>query len=316
MDTYSKINLSVATHRQISHDEFDWKQCKRIKQILIQTFSGNDSDQNEKAPNSSDQYHFQDIYDLRRRHLFHECNDDLGVVMNAFIGEFKKISTDSENSLYTAHGMDEDGYWNALIKDVDSLKAISLWLKDQVVSYAANKTTKIGLSNSIGQHTLSSLKLSLDSLIYAITIKGIEPLLTKANTLSTFIPNWYKRTLSILQTSIPSYGDRGVKSLHIWRHPVALLETEEILKFKFSVFDAWRSWEMSATLDNFIVSGNAGSMISNATKDFTNTLHRELLRLKMRSKHVRNEVMQSLETVISDLADIQREKSTDEKFVL
>ena len=319
MDTDNKNNVRNTTDRHTRNDEFEWRQCQKIyqkiKQIMVQQILGNTSERGKDATNDSDQNYFHDVYDLHRMHLFYGCHN-LGVVIHGLIQELKKVFTDTEEPLHTGQGMDEEGYWNILSNDVDNLKFISVWLSSQLISYAANKTTKIELSDSIGPHILSSVELSLDRLTSAITAKGIAPLLTKASKLGKNMPKWYKNALGILQMSIPNYEDRGVKYLHIWRHPVALLETEEMLKFKFSVFDAWRSWEMSTTLDNFIVSGNAGKLISNVTQEFTNTLFHELLRLQMQLKRVRNEAMQSIGVVISDFTDIQREKSTDEKFVL
>ena len=212
--------------------------------------------------------------------------------------------------------MDEDDYWNILRKDLDNLKAISTLMNSHLLSYAANKTTKIELSNSTGRHTLSSLERSFDRLMLATMSKGLPPLLKKASKLGKDMPSWYKEVLGILQMSVPGYEDRGVKFLHIWRHPVALLETEEILNFRYSVFDAWRSWRTSTNFTNFIVSGNAGRLVSNVSKEFTNTLRLELLELKMKFERIRNEAFQSLDAVINDFADIQRERSTDEKFVL
>ena len=320
IDIYDKTNLNKTTQNVINNDDIDTKQCQKVydemKQILIQVMAGESSDQRDGAPSSHNQYHFHDAYDLHQRHVSYDCWYDLEVVRNEVIGELKKISTDTEHSMYTAQGMDNDGFWNVLREDVDNLKAISEWWSGQLESYATNKTTKNELSNTIGRHTFSRLELSLGRLISAITTKGIEPLLAKTSALDKNIPIWYKKTVGILQMSVANYEDRGMKSLHIWRHPVAKLETEKTLKFKYSVFDAWRSWEMSTTLDNFFVTGNAGTYISTVTKEFTNTLLIELLRLKMQLTDKRYEVIQSINAVISDFTDIQRERSTDKNFVL
>ena len=209
--------------------------------------------------NSIDKYRFHDVHDLHQRYRIYGCYYHLE--MNPLIGDLKGISMDTEQSLYTGQGIDEDDYWNILRKDLDNLKAISTLMNSHLLSYVANKTTKIELSNSIGRHTLSSLERSFDRLISATMSKGLQPLLKKASELGKDMPSWYKEVLGILQMSVPGYEDRGVKFLHIWRHPVALLETEEILNFRYSVFDAWRSWETSTNFANFIVSGNAGRLV-------------------------------------------------------
>ena len=320
MELLSIENVSDSTHYQIGNSQIKWEECQNIYKIisefLIQTTSGENSQlEDGGVSNPTGQYSVHVINKLYQRHLFYDCYDEMAMAMNAFEEELEGIADDVENILQITPGMDDTAYWNVMKGDLDKLNVTSMWLSEQVASYAANKTTKIELSKIIGQNMLSDVEFLLNRIISVITTKGIGPLLEKVSKLDINVDSWYKKALHIVQMSVPSYEDRGIKSLHIWRHPVALLETEDILKFKYDVSDTWRSWEMSATLNDFIVSGNAKRLILNITKEFANTLFLELVQLKMHFRNARHEVLESFADVINHFTDIQQEGLIGEEFI-
>ena len=313
-------NVSYPIHNQTNNDQFKWIECQNIyidvNEFLVQTISGNNSQQKERVSNQTWQYSVHVVDKLYQKHLFYDCVEEIGVVMDVFEMELERIYIDVENILQIIPGMGETGYWKIIKGNLGRLNFTSVWLFELVASYAANKTTKIELSNIIGQDMLSDIESLLDHVISVITLKGIGPFLEKINQLDINADSWYKKALDIVQMSVPSYEARGIKSLHIWRHPVALLETEDILKFKYSVSDTWRSWEMSATLNDFIISGNAKRLVWNITKEFANTLHLELMRIKMQLRNERHRVLESFADVISHFTDIHQEKLIGEEFIL
>ena len=320
INLYSKANVNNSIEGEPNNDEVNGTEClhiyNEIREILRQTESFNNSHRGDDVSTSTGQYSPHVVNNLYQNHIAYNCVDEIGNIMNDFVKELQKISMDVANILQITPGIDEDGFWDILESDLNGLNAISISLSEQISSYAANETTKMKLSNFIGQNMVSDVEFLLDRIISVITIKGIDPLLERVSELNMNTHSWYKKALEVLQTSVPSYEDRGVKSLHIWRHPVALLETEDILKFKYGVSDTWRSWEMSTSLDDFIISGDAKRLILNVTKEFSNTLHLELMRIKTQFRNARHKVLGSFAEVISHFTDIQREGSTGEKFML
>ena len=323
LPVYLDIRLPIELPRNENVSDpgqFKWKECQNIYNnisgFLMRVTSIENSQLEVGAvSNLAGQYSFQVVNKLYQKHLFYDCVDEMDLAMNAFEEELDGIAVDVENILQIIPGMNDAAYWNMIKDDLNQLNITSLWLSELVASYAANKTTKIELSNIIGQNKLSDIEFLLDHISSVITTKGIVPLLEKISELDINADIWYTKALDIVQMLVPSYEDRGVKSLHIWRHPVALLETEDILKFKYGISDTWRSWEMSATLNDFIVSGNAKGLILNITKEFANTLYLELVQLKMHFRNARHEVLKSFADVINHFTDIQQEGLIGDEFI-
>ena len=96
MDIYSYV--SNAKQRHTSNDEYHWRQCRNIyddiKQILMQTMSGNNSEQGEDGQNSIDKYRFHGVHDLYQRYRIYGCYYDLEI--NILIGDLKGKSMDTE----------------------------------------------------------------------------------------------------------------------------------------------------------------------------------------------------------------------------
>ena len=320
IDCYRTELFKNVTHSETNNSTFTWRAChnifKRVKEILMQNSQGNNSHHGDFSV-SNDHYYFRIASDLRQKHHFYDCIDEVGEVLDMSAKELEKISMDVGKILRLSRSTDKSGYWDIMRGDLDRLNATAMWLSEQALSYAVNKTTKIELSSLIGRDMLPTMVSLVDHTISVIMVKGIDPLLQKANALERNAYRWYKKACDILLLSVPRYEDRGVKYLNIWRHPVALLETEDILKFKYSVSDAWQSWKRSGNLENFISSGEAWRLVLDITTAFANTLHVELTRIEVLFRNARNEVIESFTDVINHLTDIQREISTSsDEFIL
>ena len=318
MDPYNEDNSNLA-HGPMNSYELKRNHCQmiydEIKDILIEMTSDDDTRGVDDASTLDDQSPFHFVYALYQQHRFYDCFDELEL-LNMLAEELVGISNDMEKSFHTSPAMDEANYWSNLRDDFDNLTATSVWLSEQLLSYAANRTTKIQLSNLIGRNTLSELDSILDHVISVITIKGIAHLLKKASELSRNTYRWYKKALDTIQRWVPRYEDRGVRFLHIWRHPVAVLETEDMLQYKYSDSDAWRSWGTSTTLGNFIVSGKAARQISTISKEFTSNLFYELTRIEQQLSSAYHVAIESFDYVISDFSNAQEQGLLDNNFVL
>ena len=320
VDPYSNENVSNLTYRQGNDDEFIRGECRNtyneVMGILMQISSNNNLHQAKVISNLTDQYFFHVLNDLYHRYIIYNCINANDVVTKVILKELERISISVENTMRISHKMNNPDYWDLIKDELDSLNSTSVWLSDQVAAYAINKTTKIDMSNIIGPNLLSSVEILLDHIISVIAMKGMDPLLQQTNGLGKNVHKWYKHAFDILQMLVSNHGDRGVEALHIWKHPVALLETQEILKFKHDVYDAWRSWEMSGSFDKFISEGDAERLILNITKEFANTLHRRLIHTELQLRSARHEVIESLAGVISHFTDIRQQRSTGVEFLL
>ena len=315
-DSYRKTHVTNFTRSQTENGKLMRRECQniynKVKEFMVNISSNN----LHHVSNSTHQYYVHVLHELYQLHLSYDCIETLSEEMNVFVDELVKILRDIGNNLHMSRDMDEASYWDIMRQELDRLNATSVWLYEQTVLYAANKTTKIEISNIIGQDTLSGVNYLLEHIISVITIKGIEPLLLQTSQLDRNVHAWYEKALYVLQTSVPRFADRGVKYLHIWRNPVALLETDEILKFKYGVSDAWHSWGRDGALDIFIINGGAERLIMNISREFTNILYLELMRIKIRLQNAQQEAIESLSNVVSHHTDIRRESSMGKEFML
>ena len=326
LSMYSFIGeiVSNPTHRSMNNSELKRRQCQiindQINDILMDMAAG-DNPHRGNVSTMQDQHPFHFVYELYERHHFYDCFGEFEVVLNILPEELVRISNEIEKSLYTSHtvfvqGRNRGSYQDNLRGDLNNLTDTSVWLSQQLFSYAANRTTNMELSNLIERNMLPKIDFILDHIISMITMKGIKPLLIQASALSRNTYRWYKKALDIMQMSVPRYEDRGVRFLHIWRHPMAVLENEDILQFKYSDSDAWRSWGTRTTLGDFIVSGKAETLISTIAKGFSSNLFHGLTHIKTQLTTAYVETIESFDAVISELTNVHEEEFLDEKFIL
>ena len=97
---------------------------------------------------------------------------------------------------------------------------------------------------------------------------------------------------------------------------MAVFQTTDILQFKHSASESWRSWSSGIDQKEFVHSGKATTMISTELDDYRQALQSEITQIRMGCKSVREDLIGAIEDVIDDFRNVLKESSLGSNFVL
>ena len=245
-----------------------------------------------------------------------------GLVLN--LNTLLSLTADLEGSMkHVRDAVDGFNFEDLLKKmrsDLDILKDSIDGLSEQLLAYSRNKNTKINISNEITDAMLSDIEKAMNHIISVITVDVIEPFLLQTSDLNRNIPLMYLKTLNTMRVLEPHYDDRDIenklRALKIWRHPEAMLNTVDVLQFTYSASEAWRTWALSVSLDDLVLSGSATKLISSMVNGYTIVLRYELLRMKSEFENARNDVIENFKKFLIDLNEVRMESIMEDDFIL
>ena len=204
--------------------------------------------------------------------------------------------------------------------DLDILKDNIDWLSEQLSDYSQNRTTKIKLSNQINEAMLSDIVNAMNHIISVINVDIIEPFLFHTRNMGREIPRMYLNILNAMRMLEPYYDEMDIeeklRALKIWRHPVAILDTVDVLQFMYPASEAWRSWALSVSLNELVLSGSAAKTISSMVKEYTTVLTDELLRMRSEFDNDRDDTTETFNKVSTDLKKVRTESVMEDDFIL
>ena len=264
-----------------------------------------------------------DMNELRvwyKMYTANNCANELAMKLKHLVSTMQQIKSyilrvmGGRHHLNNAFQMENERY------RLQKLKNTASWLSEQLTNYSENRTTKIEMANGPIHSILSNVERTIDGIVNLIEINSITPLLSATNTRVKDMMSWYRQLLNAVTALIAFYGDSSIeditRALKIWRHPVAVFETTDILQFKHSASESWRSWSSGIDQQEFVLSGKAITMISTALNDYRQALQSEITQIRMGCKSVREDLIGAIEDVIDDLRNVLKESSLRSNFVL
>ena len=259
------------------------------------------------------------LYKLCQMFASDKCVGDLPLELITAARATKQINLHILQAIDIGAGFDDNTYLNNKQDILRKLLATAAWFSEQLAAYSRGRTTKIELAKVITQSLLSDTERTLDLIITAMERTHITQLLSKTNEVLRNVKVWYKASLNAITALVPFYDNNGIedrlRNLQIWRHPIAMLETAEILQFQYSVTDSWRSWGLSIRLEDFVLRENATTMISTAIDQYRQILQSEIIQIRRGYKRAKDDVVEAIKNVMKDFANVYRESLMDSKFV-
>ena len=259
------------------------------------------------------------LHKLCQTFTSNRCVGELPSRLLSVIRATKKIHFEILQVMEIGPGFDNTFYLHNEQNDLDELLITADWFSEQLAAYSSGRTTKIELAKVITQSMLSDTERILDRIITAIDRKHITQLLSKTNELLQNVKEWYNASLHAVTALNPFYDDRGiedrVRNLQIWRHPIAMLETADILQFQYTAAESWRSWGLSIRLDDFVLRENATTMISTAIDKYRQILQSKIIQIRRGCKRAKEDVVESMQNVMKDFANVYKESLMDNTFV-
>ena len=315
------LDLSVyenAPNRFVS-EERQWTICQDVLREINNSLSRMFM-QSALWPNQTsriDVSFFHNLSDLFRRSALNECIDEFYVTVNSVVHTFKKLDMEIENNILKFY---DDDYLNTENIDLSNVYIIKKWLSKQLISYSLNETTQIKLSKEVAESMIPDVNQTLERILSVVRRKVIKPLVLATNSIIKDVKTWYGKSLGAIQTLATYYDDNDiedkVRTLGIWRHPVAGWATLDILQFKYTTSESWHSWERIVSLRTFVQTGNAATVIGTTMEDYAQVLRNELLRMEMEYKIAKDDVIIALNDIINHFSRIYSESLLDRNFVL
>ena len=260
---------------------------------------------------------FDNLSDLFRRSILNKCIDEFYVTVTSVVHTFKKLDMEIANTTLKFY---DDDYLDAENIDLSNLYIIKTWLSKQLILYSLNRTTQIKLSKEVAESMIPDLNQTLDRILSVVRRKVIKPLVLATDNIARDLNTWYGKSLGAIQTLATYYDDNDieekVRTLRIWRHPVARWATSDMLQFKYATSESWHSWERSISLRTFVQTGNAATMIGTTMEDYDQVLRNELLRMEMEYKIAKDDVIMAVNDIINHFSWIYSESLLDGSFVL
>ena len=260
------------------------------------------------------------LYVMYKMYMANKCVSELPIKLEYFVRTIDEIRLFITRVMRSTPGFDNDLYLINERHHLHKLETTAAWLANQLKTYSENRTTKIGLSTGTVQPRLSDVELTLDRILYAVEKNNINPLLSATNTILRDIVSWYSQSLNAVTALIAFNEDSDIedktRTLIIWRHPLAKLETKDVLQFKHTASESWRSWDLSTNQQEFIFNGKATAMISTIIGEYRQVLQSELTQIWLECKRAMEDVTGSIKDVVDDFRNIHKEGLLGRDFVL
>ena len=261
-----------------------------------------------------------ELDDFHKMQKVRGCITGLELNLNAILS----LTTDLERSMnhvsVIADGLFYGGDLKLMRSDLDILNDSIDWLSEQLSAYSENRTTKIKLSNQINEAMLSDIVNAMNHIISVINVDIIEPFLSRTRGLRRDISRIYKNILNAIKTLKPYYDETDIgeklRALKIWRHPVAMLDTVDVLQFKYPASESWRSWALNVSFNEFVLSGSAVKKISSMVKEHSTVLTDELLRMRSEFYNARDDTIETFNEVSAHLKNVRMESKIGYDFIL
>ena len=261
-----------------------------------------------------------ELRNLYRRYTAKKCLSDLPSKLTYLANVMKETRFEVQRIMEGRPGLEDAMYLESEQAYLHKLEATATWLTKQLTDYSENRTTKIELSKDITHSMLSEIELTLDHIISAVERTIIDSLLSTAGGVLRNVNNWYQESLIAITRLVPFYYDSEIedrlRALKIWRRPVARLETADILQFQYPGTEAWRSWDLRTTLEDFVFSGNATRIIFIYMNEYIHSLQSELMHMHMEIKQFRKDVIRAFKYAMEDFANVRVESSLGSNFVM
>ena len=261
----------------------------------------------------------EELYELYKMHTVNKCVNELQSQFDSLVRAMGKANTKILQIFELSPKFENSEYLETEREHFYKLEATATWLLEQITAYSGNRTTKIMLSRSISGSMLSNIQITLDRIVSVVERKIINTLLSMANALSSTLKQLYSKSLGVFATLVPIYDDTDIedrlRSLKIWRYPVARLETADVLQFKYRVSESWRSWKMDTTLEEFVAGGHATKATSRTIELYRDILKSELLRIQAKCRDARQDVIRAITDVIDDFTNVHIESLMGSDFV-
>ena len=261
----------------------------------------------------------EELYELYKMHTLNKCVNELQSQLESIVRAKDKANTNILQIYELSPKFENAQYLETEREHLYKLEATATWLLEQITAYSGNRTTKIELSKSISGSILSNIQITIDRIVSVVERKIINTLLSMTNDISSTLMQLYSKSLGVFSALVPIYDDTDIedrlRTMKIWRYPVARLETADILQFKYRASESWISWEMDTTLEEFVAGGHATEATSSKIELYRDILKSELLQIRTKCKHARHDVIRAIKDVIDDFTNVHIESLMGRDFV-
>ena len=261
----------------------------------------------------------EELYELYEMHTLNKCVNELQSQFESIVRAMDKANTQILHIFELSPKFENTEYLETEREHLYKLEATATWLLEQITAYSGNRTTKIDLSKSISGSMLSNIQITIDRIVSVVERKLINTLLSMTNGISSTLMQLYSKSLGFFSALVLVYDDTDIedrlRTMKILRYPEARLATADILQFKYRASESWRSWEMDTTLQEFVAGGHATKATSRKIELYRDVLKSELLRIRTKCRHARQEVIRAITDIIDDFTNVHIESLMGSDFV-
>ena len=244
-----------------------------------------------------------------------ECKDAIARTST----ELLNIEADIIDILNAATSFDYPAFVDSIASELKRINKTAQWLHGQVERYSVQNITKLDMANEMFDSNIQEeINRQMETILFKIDLDAIFKLQTETQAVKSNIQNWFVSGLGAINNLADYFGENNIdeemRKLHLWRKPVADLNSPRLLQYSYPSDENWRTWPISVSLRELV--GSSGSRyISTILDEYMVDINEAMYQVKHISSNAKEEAEAAFSTLWTELNTYKLQSRIDDPFI-
>ena len=197
-------------------------------------------------------------------------------------------------------------------------------MKERVIalftSYSHHQINKLGVAKFFTNLKFSANNKVYDRIFWNLDRYAFSYLTSKIDTMDENIQRMFGDAFRILEALMPYCNDddteQRIRNLSLWRHPLARLDVQDILSFKYTSDESWESWSLALSFKEMMGTKLGAKLSTDIVKSYSGVLRRQILQIKSEMMKSVSQINSAIGLLADDLKAFQKDNTINSDFIL
>ena len=184
-------------------------------------------------------------------------------------------------------------------------------------SYSQHQITKLDVANFFIDLQFAEDYDVYDRIFWTLEKYAFGYFMSKIDTMEQNMQSLFGDAFRVIELLMP-YCDieQRVRNLSLWRYPLARLDVQDIISFKYNSDDSWKSWSQTVSLKEMIDTHLGEAILKDIVESYSNVLRGSILEIKSEFTKSVSQIKSSIGLLVEDLEIYQKDNTINSDFIL
>ena len=186
-------------------------------------------------------------------------------------------------------------------------------------SYAQHQINKLDVANVFIKLFTEDYKV-YDRIFWILNKYAFSYLTAKVDTMEENTQRLFSDAFRVLETVMPYCNDddteQRIRNLSLWRHPLARLDVQDILSFKYTSDESWESWSLTLSFKEMVDTKLGERLLKDIVTSYSSVLRGKFLEIKTEFMRSVSQINSAIGLLVDDLKSFQQDNAINSDFIL